>query len=72
MFWIGGCLEDVVAHGGSTASVQNEEFWRKFRCIRRNIVSKARFYQADLIRFTKAIFCLRETKHGKLLGNEDY
>ena len=72
MFWKGGCLEKVVAHGVSTASVQNEEFWRKFRCIRRNIVSKARFYQADLIRFTKAIFCLRETKHGKLLGNEDY
>ena len=72
MFWIGGCLEEVVAHGGLTASVQNEEFWTKFRCIRRNIASKARFYQADLIRFTKTIFCLRETKHGKLLGNEDY
>ena len=72
MFWIGGCLEGVAAHEGSTASLQNEEFWTKFRCIRRNIASKARFYQADLIRFTKTIFCLRETKHGKLLGNEDY
>ena len=72
MFWIGGCSEEVAAQGGSTASVQNEEFWRKFLCIRRNIFSKARFYQADLIRFTKTIFCLRETKHGKLPGNEDY